>query len=674
MNAIIKPQKLTLTDGNPKLLGARFGTMGRRGINFAVFSTHEQVELELYRNQWEDDPTHQMVMNRTPWRDVFGDDVDGWIHHCFVRGLGNRTLYDFRVDGAVKALDPYALAHTGKPVWAEDSSQIYLPKCVAYHSNYRWRNALPVGPIDEEIIYEVLVAGYTGHHTAKANGLKGSLRGMARKIAHMLELGITVAELMPIMEADPNDAELIDPETGIPLENLWGYNPINFFAVDSNLSSSGRMGDQIDECKWLVDTLNGVGIRVILDRVFNHTREGNEKGPVLNFKALADGVYYLKTGEGLGFYHNYSGVGNTLNTNHPVTRRMILDAMRYGREELHVSGERMDLAGVFLVERDAQVKSYKTPVMAAIEEDPFVQELWKIAEPWAATFNEQRFKDLFSGWIRWDDTIRDDLRKWSKGDSTARTLAAALSLRGFVVFTTCHDGFRLIDLTMYNEKHNFRNGMRNTDGVRDNHSWNHGFEGELDDCKLPEVEKQQIHRARRTTFKNLVTLLCSCLSTIMITSGDEFGQSARGNNNYVYQYALNMLDWSLKNKNRDLFRFWKMMIAIRKKYFRSKQELAWQSVKRGGTTNGDETYWTGRFLGFLRVGVADLPLTYEAFNSHWEDVNIELPLPPEGKQWHVLVDTYEETGKDIFEEVDAPVVNGNAYKVRPRSSIVLIAK
>lgn len=652
--------------GNPRVLGANFvaDPSGGSGLGCAVFSEHTDMQFEVFRNPWDEDPMNVMPMNRIPWKEVFGDDVPGYIHHVFVPGLASPTLYNIRVNGK-RVLDPYAQAHTGKPV-IKDAGVVILPKCVAYQSTYEMRHSLPRAPITAyDPIYEVLVPGFTEHPSSQCNGLKGTYRGMIQKIPHLVALGIRSVELMPIQEWDPNDTDMfVDPVTGLAHENSWGYNTFGFFAPDSNFAAWGRLGTQIDEFKMLVDAFHKAGIRVILDVVYNHTREGNEKGPTLSFRALGDSTYYLRHGGG---YDNWTGVGNTLNTNHPVVRKMILDSMKYWVEKMGVDGTRHDLAGVYAVGQDGQVRG-KTETMRAIEEDQVLAGVPMIVEPY--TCGDHRMVSFFDGrWIRWCTWIRDNLRRWVKGDEhLARGLWHAITEPHKVAYVTCHDGFTLMDLVSFNGKNNWRNGNKNQDGDNAMTSWDCGWGGDLSGCPLPEIAKDEIRRLRRTQIRNFITLLCSCVSTIMIYYGDEYGRSNGGNNNTFCQGALNQLDWSLGVPNGDIFNYWRKMFDIREKYFMGSRDLKPQPLTRQGKT--DDAYWAGKVLAWTRIS-PDGRLIYQISNT-W-DTGYEVELPElEGGRYYVLADTFD--GESIYTEETAPAVHNGVYHVRPRSCAVLIYK
>ena len=388
------------------------------------------------------------------------------------------------------------------------------PRCVAYRSDFDWEgDQHPDIPIEESIIYEVNVRGFTRHHSSESD-LAGTYRGFIEKIPYLKELGITAVELLPVMEFDQFDGPFRDPLTGERLANAWGYNTVAFFAPESHYSYYGKLGEQVDEFKMLVRELHKHQIEVILDVVFNHTREGNHFGPTISFKGLDNNIYYMLDARSREFYNDFTGCGNTLNCNHPVVRKFILDCLRYWVTEMHVDGFRFDLAAVFAIDVDQQEKG-KTPIIHEIETDPVLSRIKLIAEPWSirqyrlGSFSDRR-------WAEWNGKFRDTVRKFVKGDAgvagelatprrrLVRPLRArrpSRSARRSTASTssTCHDGFTLNDLVSYNEKHNERNGEDNRDGANDNESWNCGYEGYVERSDLPDEQKDGDRDAPRAS-------------------------------------------------------------------------------------------------------------------------------------------------------------------------------
>lgn len=722
------PKITNLLPGDPEPLGP---TVRPDGINFAVHSSGAtRIELLLFDNIADQEPSQ--IIPLTPETNRTGD-----VWHIFVEGLPNRTLYNFRADGpyepatngtrfnaAKTLLDPYARAITGDYYWQPGDALGYdnsepekadrhlvpstvenvagAPRCVAYQSDFDWGDDQhPDIPIEESIIYEVNVRGFTRHHSSESD-LAGTYRGFIEKIPYLKSLGVTAVELLPIMEFDQFDGPFRDPSTGERLANAWGYNTVGFFAPESHYSYYGKLGEQIDEFKMLVRELHKSKIEVILDVVFNHTREGNHYGPTISFKGLDNNVYYMLTQQP-EFYMDFTGCGNTLNCNHPVTRKFILDCLRYWVTEMHVDGFRFDLAAVFAIDVDQQQKG-KTPIIHEIESDPVLSRIKLIAEPWSI---QQYMLGSFSDrrWAEWNGKFRDVVRKFVKGDAgltgeLATRVAGSYDLFApqpdserspfhSINFVTCHDGFTLNDLVSYNEKHNERNGESNRDGANDNNSWNCGFEGWVELSDLPKEEQAAIEVLRRQQIKNFLTLLFLSQGTPMLLYGDEMRRTAEGDNNTVFQdNSLNWINWENTKRHAEILRFTKLIIAFRKRH---------QIVRRWRYLTADESdtpilrniKWhgvnpeqadfseTSRFIAweleaFQTDQRSDVPI-YVASNAFWEPISITLP-EIEGRHWYRVVDTSLPVEEDIVPEEQAFFLPETSYVVRPRSTIVLVAK
>jgi len=722
------PTITNLLPGDPEPLGA---TVTPDGINFAVHSAGAtRVELLLFDNIADRQPAQVIPLttlsNRT-----------GPVWHIFVEGLTNRTLYNYRVDGPYTPetdgarfnikktlLDPYALAITGDFYWQkgdalgydnsdpEDPERHLRPsdvdnvegaaRCVAVRSTFDWEgDRHPDIPIEESIIYEVNVRGFTRHHSSETD-FAGTYRGFIEKIPYLKELGITAVELLPVMEFDRFDGPFRDPFTGERLANAWGYNTVAFFAPESHYSYYGKLGEQVDEFKLMVRELHKNHIEVILDVVFNHSREGNHYGPTISFRGLDNPTYYMLN-EKAQFYNDHTGCGNTLNCNHPVTRKFILDCLRYWVQEMHVDGFRFDLAAIFAIDED-QKSQGKTPIIHEIETDPVLSRIKLIAEPWSIT---QYLLGSFSDrrWAEWNGKFRDTVRRFVKGDpgvtgDLASRIAGSYDLFmpspdserspfHSINFVTCHDGFTMNDLVSYNEKHNERNGEQNRDGANDNESWNCGHEGFTEPSDLPQDRRDAIEALRRGQIKNFYTILLLSQGTPMLLYGDELRRTAEGDNNTVFQdNSLNWVNWENVQRHGEILRFAKLMIAFRKRH---------QIVRRWRYLTSDETdtpvlrsiTWHGtkplqadftgssRFIAWVLEPFAtpergDVPI-YVGSNAFWEPIKVELP-PVEGSRWYRVVDTSLPEGEDIVPDESAAFLAEQSYEIRPRSTIVLIAR
>ncbi len=706
--------------GEPELLGP---TVKPDGINFAIHSQGAtRMELLLFDNITDTRPA--VVIPFSPVVNKTGD-----IWHIFVEGLPNRTIYNFRADGPYTPhkdgsrfnanktlLDPYAPAVTGDFHWGPadafgydnsdpDAKDRHLvpstvnnvegaPRCVAYKSDFDWQgDRHPDIPIEESIIYEVNVRGFTRHHSS-ATDFEGTFRGFIEKIPYLKDLGVTAVELMPVMEFDRFDGPFRDPFNDERLANAWGYNTVAFFAPESHYAYWGKIGSQVDEFKMLVRELHKNHIEVILDVVFNHSREGNHFGPTLSFKGLDNNVWYMLN-ERPEFYNDYTGCGNTINCNHPVVRRFILDCLRYWVTEMHVDGFRFDLAAIFAIDVDQQEKG-KTPLIEEIENDPVLSRIKLIAEPWSirqyrlGSFSDRR-------WAEWNGKFRDAVRQFVKGDlgvasELATRVAGSYDLFAptpdserspyhSINFVTCHDGFTMNDLVSYNEKHNERNGEDNRDGANDNHSWNHGIEGPTDDPKIERLRIKQI--------KNFLTLLFLSQGTPMLLYGDEMRRTAFGNNNTVFQdNRLNWINWKDLERHEEIYQFTKRIIAFRKQHqiirrwrYLTPEEtetpilrnITWHGVE----PNKPDFSGTSRFLAWTLEALDieerwDVPI-YVASNAFWEPIEVELP-DPEDRRWYRVVDTSLPEGEDILPQEEASFLSEDTYEVQPRSTIVLVAR
>ena len=720
------PTIKNLLPGSPEPLGP---TVKPDGINFAFqSSTATRIELLLFDNITDRRPSQ--IIPLVPESNRTGD-----IWHIFVEGLPNKTLYNIRADGPYEPakngtrfnpsktlLDPYATAVSGDFFWPsgnplgydnsepEDPARHLMiglldnvrgaPRCIAYRSDFDWEgDRHPEIPIEQSIIYEVNVRGFTRHHSSESD-LAGTYIGFIEKIPYLKELGITAVEFLPVFEFAQFDGPFRDPLTQERLTNAWGYNTVAFFAPESHYSYYGKLGTQVDEFKMLVRELHKQGIEIILDVVFNHTGEGNQFGPTISFKGLDNNIYYMLTPEPQ-FYNDFTGCGNTMNCNHPVVRKFILDCLRYWVTEMHVDGFRFDLAAVFAIDVDQQEKG-KTPIIHEIESDPVLSRIKLIAEPWSirqyrlGSFSDRR-------WAEWNGKFRDTVRQWIKGDPVAGDLASRVagsydlfarkdedrSPFHSINFVSCHDGFTLNDLVSYNDKHNERNGEGNRDGANDNNSWNCGHEGNVALTDLPDDKKQEIEDIRRRQIKNFLTLLFVSQGTPMLLYGDEMRRTAQGNNNTVFQdNELNWINWDYARTNADILRFTKLIIAFRKRhgiirrwqYLREEEaeapilrNISWHGVKPGAA----DFSTSSRFIAWVLEAYhtdqrSDVPI-YVATNTYWEELHVELPETA-NRRWYRVVDTSLPVGDDIVPEEEAFFLPSNSYVLRPRSCIVLVGQ
>ena len=721
------PTITNILPGSPEPLGASFSL---DGINFALYSKGATgVELLLFDNITDRKPSQIIPLPRESNR-------TGDIWHIHVAGLGDGTLYNYRVSGpydpakegtrfsGVKTLiDPYARAISGDFYWVSGDALGYdnsnpadpdrdlkpsevdntggAPRCIAFKSDFDWEgDQHPDIPIESLIIYEVNVRGFTRHHSSESD-LAGTYRGFIEKIPYLKELGINAVEFLPVFEFDQFDGNFRDPLTGERLANAWGYNTVAFFAPESHYSYYGKLGSQIDEFKMLVRELHKQGIEVILDVVFNHTREGNQYGPTISFKGLDNNIWYMLTPDPR-YYNDFTGCGNTLNCNHPVVRKFILDCLRYWVQEMHVDGFRFDLAAVFAIDVDQQEKG-KTPIISEIETDPVLSRIKLIAEPWSirqyrlGSFSDRR-------WAEWNGKYRDTLRKWVKSDGglageLARRVAGSFDLFEHdneerspfhsINFITCHDGFTLNDLVSYNDKHNERNGENNRDGTNDNASWNCGYEGFVEDSDLSAETKAEIEALRNRQIKNFLTLLFVSQGTPMLLYGDEMRRTAQGNNNTVFQdNELNWINWEFAKRHADILRFTKLIIAFRKRHQIVRQwrymtteadeapllrNINWHGVEPGKPDFSDSSRFIAWVLEAFESDQRSDTSIYVATNAYWEPLKIVLP-ELKSRRWYRVVDTSLPVGDDIVPEEEGLFLSDSHYVVNPRTTIVAVAR
>lgn len=611
--------------------------------------------------------------------------------------------YAYRIDGPYDPekgylfnkyqtlLDPYAKAVTGQNVWGSEKSHNYRARIV--RDTFDWGD-MPQSDrqLTDLIIYELHVRGFTKHESSGVEH-KGTFAGLIEKIPYLKELGINAVELMPIFEFD--EAMDIREVDGKKLLDYWGYNTVSFFAPNTSYASGSEHNHEGKELKSLIRKLHDNGIEVILDVVFNHTAEGNEKGPTFSFKGFDNKIYYMLTPD--GNYYNFSGCGNTLNCNHPIVRQMILECLRYWTINYRVDGFRFDLASILGRNQDGSPMN-NPPLLQSLAFDSVLSNVKLIAEAWDAGGMYQVGKfPAHHRWAEWNGRYRDSLRGYLKGENW-HAWTAVLSITGSsdlyggfspndshnyagynscINFITCHDGFTMYDLYAYNDKHNEANGWNNTDGSNDNKSWNCGFEGETDDPDVLSLRYRMIRNA-------FAVLMCS-RGTPMFLAGDEFCNTQFGNNNaYCQDNEISWLDWTLLEKNKDMFEFFKYMIAFRKRHpVISKQmpnavcgmePLRTHDVNADITDLPENTRTFGiSFAGYDRDKGRD-DIIYVAINTYWEDVKITLPTMNRRGTWYLCVNTFGDENKCYcYEEGKEKRIFGS-FVMMPRSVAIFIGK
>lgn len=580
-------------------------------------------------------------------------------------------------------LDPYARAVTGQSAWGKKPSygQQYRARVVT--SDFDWGSSKqPYIPMEELIIYELHVRGFTKDESSGIKH-KGTFLGLMEKIPYLLELGVNAVELMPIFEFD----EMIDQREveGKTLYDYWGYNPLCFFAPNTAYTANIEYNREGKELKTLIKKLNENGIEVFLDVVFNHTAEGNEEGPYISFKGLDNQIYYMLTPDGK--YYNFSGCGNTLNCNHPIVQRMILDCLRYWVIEYRVDGFRFDLASILGRNEDGSPMS-NPPLLQNLAFDPILAKVKLIAEAWdAAGLYQVGSFPSWNRWSEWNGKYRDDMRQFLKGDPGLAQVAANrmsgsqdlygeedCSSNASVNFITCHDGFTLYDLYSYNNKYNQENGWDNTDGEEQNHSWNCGIEGETDD--------QSVENLRIKMMKNALVVLLTSHGTPMLRAGDEFANTQFGNNNaYCQDNEISWLNWNQLVENHGLFEYVKKLIQLRKNHpvlrgctkpahcglpITSKHGVEPWYLEPSGETPVVCMMYAGR----NQTDTKD-EIIFVAVNTHWEQQRVVLPELPPGMEWRCIADTSGNVTEQVLWTSEKMPDVGGEIILMPRSVMLL---
>jgi isoamylase len=667
-------EAIEIWPGRPYPLGASYDG---GGTNFSLFSeVADKVELCLF----DDDGGER----RVPL-----DEIDASCWHGYLPSVAPGQRYGYRVHGpwapqagqrcnpAKLLLDPYAKAIEGQVRWDQacfpynfgdensrndDDSAPYVPRSVVHNPYFDWGNDRPPDiQLNESIIYETHVKGFTARYPGVPESQRGTYAGLAHPavIEYLRGLGITAVELMPVHQF-VHDAQLI--ERG--LRNYWGYNSIGFLAPHNEYASSRQRGEQVAEFKAMVRALHEAGIEVILDVVYNHTAEGNQLGPMLSMKGIDNAAYYrLVTGEPQ-FYYDTTGTGNSLNVGHPHTLQLIMDSLRYWVLEMHVDGFRFDLAASLA--RQFHEVDRLSAFFELIQQDPVVSQVKLIAEPWDIGEGGYQVGNFPGLWSEWNGKYRDTVRDFWRGESAtlgefASRLTGSSDLyqggsrypSASVNFVTSHDGFTLRDLVSYNEKHNWANGEDNQDGESHNRSWNCGVEGE--------TRKRDVLALRARQQRNFLATLFLSQGVTMMLAGDEAGRTQRGNNNaYCQDNEVSWQDWD--HVDASLVEFTRRLIALRREHpvlrrrrwfqglpIRGTVDLGW--CKPDGTEMTDEDWDSGlvNSVGVFLNGEAitdrdrrGQQVTDDSFlllfNAHSGPADWSLP-EQWGKRWEAVFDT-----------------------------------
>jgi glycogen operon protein len=700
--------KYTFEPGSPLPFGA---TVTPDGVNLALFSRNATaVTLVLFVPVSEQSVATETI--EIPLEPLLNKTGDVW--HVLVCGAGPNLLYGFRAAGVddpqgsghcfrkdTLLIDPYARALADGEEWggrpparSGGRRSGFSRACQVADDHFDWQGDRPLNiPLKDSIIYEMHVRGYTRHPSSGVNH-PGTYRGIVEKIPYLKELGVTAVELMPVFEFNENENVHINPFSGELLKNFWGYSPLAFFAPKASYAANGANGDQVREFKEMVKALHRAGIEVILDVVFNHTAEGGANGPVSSFRGLDNTIYYLLDPETRD-YLNYSGCGNTLNCNHPLVRKLIMDCLHYWVIEMHVDGFRFDLASVLGRDQNGEVLS-NPPMVEKISEDPILAKTKIIAEAWdAAGLYQVGSFSTSPRWAEWNGRFRDDVRAFMCGmNDTVPALATRLAGSAdlyqryertpynSINFVTSHDGFTLHDLVSYNTKDNTSNGEDNRDGSNHNISWNSGTEGETEDPAIVRL------RARR--MRSLAVMLFLSQGVPMFVAGDEFGRTQFGNNNaYCQDNPVGWVDWTLTEGNRDLLRFFKELIGLRKGHpvFRRGEffphgdhgmfpEIRWQSTRLGRQDWSPQCKALAFFLDGRGVEDERDDDFFVMLNGHKQTSRtFDVPCPEENRVWRKIIDTSDLPPGDIVAEQEAlPLKGRRKVRVQPMAAVVLISK
>ena len=684
----VQPQQPTWeqSEGSPLPLGVTW-IEDQQAFNFAVYAEHaESVTLLLYTPADLGNPV-------LAYRFDFLHDKSGQIWHCRIpiAQLGAARYYGYSVSGqAVRdvhsfdpqkiLLDPYTQGVFFPPEFdrklamreGSNAGRAPLGMLTAHRPAFDWTGDRPPRHESDAIIYELHVRGFTKNPNAGVDPSRaGTYTGLVEKIPYLKELGITVVELMPIYQRDPQEGD------------YWGYMPLNFFAPHAQYASTRDEDEQHLEFRNMVKAFHQADIGVVLDVVYNHTCEGDHRGPIYSYKGFDSAGYYMRSSDPANPYANYSGTGNTLNFGQPHVRKMVMDSLRYWKQEMHIDGFRFDLASVFSRNEDGSLNWGHAPIFSEIAADPELGRLRLIAEPWDT--GAYQLGRGFPGmtWLQWNGRFRDDLRRFVKGDpgmvpDLMRRIYGSDDLfpdnrtdayhaYQSVNYITSHDGFTLYDLVAYNQKRNWANGNNNQDGTDDNYSWNCGHEGD-------EAAPNEVLALRRKQVKNFFCLLMLSNGTPMFRAGDEFLNTQFGNNNpYNQDNITGWLDWSQLQTNQDIFRFFKKMIAFRKNHPSLSRSRFWrEDIVWYGTGERADLSYDSHTLAFCLHGAShnddDL---YVMINAYWEE--LEFHIQEGGAQeWARIVDTGRPSPDDFSD--GCGTLATPSYVVASRSVVVLLRR
>tara|TARA_Y100001968_G_scaffold332673_1_gene391756 strand:- start:54 stop:2117 length:2064 start_codon:yes stop_codon:yes gene_type:complete len=676
-------RKLNLGSASP--LGS---TITKKGVNFSFAAPGaSQVEILLFAKGNDKTPIEIIALDKKfNSGDYWHVEIEGLIEGCCysyrVTNDNASTLNNSKTDFSL--IDPCAREISGWDLFNKASSKEKSPKNENYlKSVVSERNLFdfnahprPNHSWNQTVIYELHVGGFTQRSDSKVDHDKqGTFLGLIEKIPYLKDLGITSIELLPVFAFDPFDAP-------IGVSNYWGYSPINWFTPHSAYISSNQPSTARDQFRELVATCHDEGIEVLLDVVYNHTREGNKDGPIISWKGFGDSIYYHKDKK--NNYLDVTGCGNTISANNPIARHLILESMRCWANELGVDGFRFDL-GIALSRGEGLKPLERPPIFEEIEADPALSQIKLISEPWDCG-GLYRLADFPAKKIStWNGRFRDDLRRFWKGDKNCawdlkdRLLGSPNlyekkegSAKHSINFITSHDGFTLLDLVSFNSKHNLANGENNRDGDNHNNNWNHGLEGPCTCKKIQTLRKKQ--------QRNLLSTLLLSPGIPMILMGDEVGRSQGGNNNTWCQNSpLGWMIWASNNCDNDLKMFVKKLVLIRKKLpelFSPKQFIKdsslckendlciqWHGIKLGEPDWGSWSHTISYSLNIANKG----PIAWIGLNAYEQKMHFELPKTK--SSWVKVFDTSIFNENNLSEQ---SALNQTKISLEDRSMVLML--
>ena len=675
------------TEGSPQPPGATW-LEKEKSYNFSLYSRHAtDVTLLLY--------TARDLVNpvlRVPLNHLIHKSGSAWHCRLAAEKVANASYYAYSVEGPHSPSGDCNFFDPDKVLVDPHCRLIFFPPNFRRSASAgRGSNAgrAPVGvlpsstlPFDwgvdtrprhasDTIIYEMHVRGFTKRaNSGVSTDKRGTFAGVIDKIPYFKELGITVVELMPVFQYDPDE------------NDYWGYMPLNFFTPHQSYSVASNAAESVVEFKAMVKALHQAGMELILDVVYNHTTEAGADGPTYSYRGICNSSYYLLD-ESMTHYRNDTGTGNVLRSAHPVVRKLIIDSLRFWVLDMHVDGFRFDLASIFSRNNDGSINLDDPPLISEITGGAEYGNVRLIAEAWDPASYELGRSFPGQSWSQWNGKFRDDVRAFVKtdpgkiGDLMTRLYGSSDLFPDYldnayhsyqsINYVTSHDGFCLYDLVAYNTKHNQANGQNNSDGTDDNLSWNCGWEGDQD---VP----AEVMRLRKQQIKNFFTILMVSNGTPMFCAGDEFMNTQHGNNNpWNQDNETTWLDWDLREKNKDIFRFFKGMIAFRKAHPSLSRSRFWREDVSWYGVNGqvDLGYLSHSLAFCLHGGSQQDRDIYVMINAYWEELNFQIQEGNAG-QWMRLVDTSMPSPFDLLEIGKEKALESLNYEVKARSVVVLL--